>query len=252
MADPLMLRRVQPGFEPEDAPPAFYFCSEDRIDLEAAGKIMGAGITGELADSLFSGVLLPYFMHNANNLLVGVMGNLDLAGMFMPDAERVEPKLNAARTATGSVVDYIRTVTSSITGNPGDSSRGSLAAPLNMIRAASGRSVMSESLGNLTGENALYGVDCSLLSTVVRGMGTWCLLCLGGNGELRGNTGSRCMELEWKRPESAGRSHMPGGESAADVMAVTAGLAVSGGMTVFLEKWTDTEGKVSIVFKSGS
>ncbi len=85
-----------------------YNC-KDRFHIETVEEYMAIGdlsnSTG-FCNGAFLGALLPYYLHSANNLLVGVLGNLDLAGMFMPDTDKVKPKLAGARVATGSVVEF--------------------------------------------------------------------------------------------------------------------------------------------------
>lgn len=239
METPPAIQEIEPGRGISGLEPGMY--AAGCMNRFSGREYIGSACSPETARCLFAGTLLPYYLHNLNNLMVGVMGNLDLAGMFMPDISRVEPKMNAARAATGSVVDFIR----DISGSFSDSTRSDLLQRvLTRIRAACGRSVSFLDL-DPRGENWLDTGSPELLEEVLTGMGTWCVLCLGGSGTIRGETAEGTFSLEWKKP-SSGSSHMPGREQAAEVLRITGSLCLSGGFVLAVEDWTDAGGRITL------
>lgn len=196
----------------------------------------------ETAVMTFAGALLPFFMHNVNNLLVGVIGNLDLASMFLPDLKKVEDKLSGARVSAEALVEFIRGITSlsSIEGsNAGSSGVGDI------IRSACGRSVQCAGL-ELLNDPGASSADTAGFKSTVTGMGTWCILCLGGNGSLSCSMSGSTLSLSWERPESSGRSRMPGGEYAGEVLARVGQVAAGAGFRLILETWIDHKGRISL------
>jgi len=242
MEKPPAIKEIEPGGGISGFEPGMY--AAGCMNRFSGMEHFPTACSPETARCLFAGTLLPYYLHQPNNLMVGVMGNLDLAGMFMPDISRVEPKMNAARAATGSVVDFIR----DISGSYSDSTRSDLLQRvLTRIRAACGRSVSFLDL-DLRGEGFLQAGSPELLEEVLTGMGTWCVLCLGGSGAIRGETSEEKFSLEWERP-STGSSHMPGREQAAEVLRITGSLCLMGGFVLAVENWTDTGGRITLGFK---
>ena len=251
MDDPLMFKEIAAGTDLLQLEPGMYAvnCME-RLSGENTEYCRNRRLTPDMITAFFSGVLLPYFVHNINNLMVGVMGNIDLAGMFMPDMDKVAPKLNSARASTGSVVDFIRDI--SVTNAPlsnGEVPWEDMNRVITTLKAACGRSVSTDGLDGLKFNE---GIPCrnpgSLLNTV-KGMGGWCVLCMGGNGSMDGTVGEGRISLRWERPPGSGKSHMPGAESASGVLFITGEMASASEYRLVVENWTDYTGRVTLAFK---
>ncbi len=251
MSEEPLFTELPPGTGLELLKPGMYTaCCSGMFDPDSVRKHMGSHLSPGCCNGCFTGVLIPYFMHNINNLMVGVMGNLDLAGMFMPDMARVEPKISAARSSTGSVVDFIRDVSGVFF--PGDLTsltNEDLQKTLLLLKAACGRSVASQGIdGMVLRESPVCSSPVAVLCTL-RGMAAWCVLCLGGNGTIGGEVSGSLITLRWSRPEGSGRPHMPGGETAGDILALAGGMAASAGNVLVVNRWTDMAGEVTIAFK---
>ena len=242
---PVEYDRLSPGFYTVNCPGRFNTAATEGL-LRYAALL----VNPEMYSSTFLGMMLPYFLHNNNNLMVGVLGNLDLAGMLLPDLEKVKPKIAAARTATGSVVDYLRDLAGSIPSEDCSSFNGDVVRRcLILLRAACGRSVVSSGLDKMA---LSYKARCSDPFRAVAaftGMATWVVVSMGGSGTVKGSSSGEKLTLEWSRPESASQPYMPGGRSASSVISLAGGLAASAGMALVVENWTDNGGKVSLVAK---
>ncbi len=214
--------------------------------------IQCASSIGEPAffNGTYVGMMLPYYFHNANNLMVGVMGNLDLADMFMPDTEKVKPKLAGARTATGSVVEYIRDISSSIPSSDTLSlDHDSVKKCLILLKAACGRSVNCEGLEEIDMSGAIDCTNPSCAFASFLGISAWAVLSLGGSGTVSGSFSDKKLSIKWARAEGMGLSYMPGAENVSSILASAAGLALSAGMIFVVENCTENCWEVSLVTK---
>jgi len=242
---PVEYGRLSPGFYAANCPGRF-----DTVATEGLMSCASLPLDPEMYSSSFLGIMLPYFLHNNNNLMVGVLGNLELAGMLLPELEKVKPKIAGARTATGSVVGYLRDLAGSIpSGDSSSFSGGAVRKCLILLKAACGRSVVSDGLDNMV---LAYSAKCSDPQRAVAaftGMAAWAVVSMGGSGTVKGFSSGEKLTLEWSRPESANQPYMPGGNSASAVVSLAGGLAASAGMALVVENWTDNGGKVSLVVK---
>ncbi len=249
-----VLLSIEPPVEYSRLSPGFYCvnCSE-RFDTAVTEGLMSFAslpLNSEIYSNTFLGIMLPYFLHNNNNLMVGVLGNLDLAGMLFPDTDKAEPKITAARTATGSVVDFLRDLAGSIPFEDCASFNGDAVKKcLILLKAACGRSVVSDGLGNMVLSYPARCLDPCRAVAAFTGMAAWTVVSMGGSGTVKGSSSDEKLTLEWSRPGSANHPYMPGGSSASSVIALAGGLAAASGMALVVESWTDNGGKVSLVVK---
>jgi hypothetical protein len=243
MAEKTAVREFSPDSNPDVSEAGFYsFAEPGRLNRDSFERLMNCGLSPGVCASLFTGVLMPHYLHNNNNLMVGVMGNLDLAGMFMPDLARVEPKLKAARTATSSAVDFLRQLSDAQGYLQGGSPAERMRRLGVLIEAACGRSV------HVSGLDGMWdpGEKLETWLASVHGALAWALLCMGGNGRIDCSFGGQCS-LVWERPRTSGSPHMPGSEMAMSVLALAAGLVTGSGGKVMLHSWSDHRGEVRIV-----
>jgi hypothetical protein len=240
---PVEYHRLSPGFYPVNCPGRF-----NTAATEGLMRYASLSVSPEMYSSTFLGMLLPYFIHNNNNLMVGVLGNLDLAGMLLPDLEKVKPKIAGARAATGSVVDYLRDLAGSIPYGDCASFDGDVVRKcLILLKAACGRSVVSDGLDKMALSRALKCSDHCRAAVAFTGMAAWVVVSMGGSGTVKGSSSDEKLTLEWSRTECASRPYMPGGGSASSVISLAGGLAAASGMALVVENWTDNGGKVSLV-----
>lgn len=65
------------------------------------------GPFGGIVARAMEGKLLPLFVHNVNNLMVGAMGNIDLATLFSRDSNKCQAKLKDASAAMRRLSDFM-------------------------------------------------------------------------------------------------------------------------------------------------
>lgn len=251
MSEEPLFTELPPGTGHELLKPGMYTAGcAGMFNPDSVRDHMGSHLSPGCCNGCFTGVLIPYFMHNINNLMVGVMGNLDLAGMFMPDIARVEPKISAARSSTGSVVDFIRDVSEVFSpGNLTSLTNEDLKKTLLLLKAACGRSVASQGIDGMAFHESPVCSRPVAVLCALRGMAAWCVLCLGGSGILEGEVSGSSITLRWSRPAGSGRPHMPGGDTAGDILALAGGVAASAGNVLVVNGWTDMAGEVTIAYK---
>lgn len=251
MATEPICREIDPGSDYLLLDPGVYLVnSHGRMDTEEVAAKMKSSYPCSCINNCFCGMLLPFFLHNMNNLLVGVTGNIDLAGMFMPDLARVQPKINSARTATGSLVEYIRDLAGTLsTGSDGWITDEAVKNTMILLRAACGRSVSTESAENMRVKEPIPCNSASTVLTALNGMVTWCVISLGGSGSVQGNAEQSEISFTWQRPAGAGLPQMPGGEHSTSVISMTGSLAQRADCVLVVENWTENSGKVSLVIK---
>ncbi len=252
MTDKPVFMEIESPVQFSELSPGMYAVNcKERFNAELTQNFLQCAAYSASPDyfrSTFLGILLPYYLHNANNLMVGVLGNLDLAGMFLPDLEKVEPKIAGARSATGSVVDFLRGIAAAIPDN------GSLLFNndavnicLTLLKAACGRSIDSTGLSGIDIASPLVTESPSHAAAAFIGMVAWTIVSLGGSGTVSGSSSEGRIGLKWVRPEGAGQAYMPGKENSASILATAGGLAFAAGMALVIENWTENEGEVSLV-----
>lgn len=249
---PLLLEIESPVNYTQLAPGMYTVNCPGMFDPEnSENHFMCASLKGNegIYNSAFIGMLMPYFVHNANNLMVGVMGNLDLADIFMPDTEKVGPKLSAARNATNNVVEFLRDLSDSFpsddcTAFTGDDVERSLV----LIRSACGRSVSFEGPESADLAATLPCGSAAKATAALSGIAAWVVVSLGGMGTISYFSGGGKLTFRWARPEGCGKSHMPGSGNGAAILSLAGGLAASAGLALVVENYTKNGGEVSLVF----
>lgn len=254
MTDKQMFLEMQAPVHYSDLVPGMYAinCS-DSFDSEVINSCIQCAVDSEdfsFFNNTFVGIMLPYYLHNANNLMVGVLGNLDLAGMLVPNMKKVEPKIVLARAATGNVVDYLRSIGEAISFTDSSPLTGdAIKKCMTLLEAACGRSVSFDVVENVeTGGSFIYN-DSPKAVAAFSGMAAWVIVSLAGTGAVTGSISHERLKLKWSRPADVGVPCMPGRDSRYSILGVTGGLAVAAGMAFVVENWTDNGGEVSLVIK---
>lgn len=197
----------------------------------------------------FVGLLLPYHIHNINNMLVGVLGNAELASMFLPDnVNRAIPKVRDAAESAGGVTRFLRDLAEST--HPSLERAATSVSPLSrltrFITLACGRSIDATGLSALNGMTVPRSRDSAAAYGALLGMATWSVLCLGGAGLLTTEDTDDSISLIWKRPKGAGEPMLPGFEMAATVICAAGGLAGRAGCVLRVKRVENLEGSATL------
>lgn len=197
-------------------------------DMEPVVRAAAEPGSQRMTANAFVGLLLPYHIHNINNMLVGVLGNAELACMFLPgDVNRALPKVRDAAEAAGAVTRFLRDLSECT--HPSLDRASTQSAPLarlgRFITLACGRSVDSGGLRELETLPLPGNREPGSAFGALLGAGVWSVLRLGGTGSLtcQGRDGS--VLLQWARPPGAGEPMLPGSEMASTVICAAGGLA---------------------------
>lgn len=197
----------------------------------------------------FTGLLLPYHIHNINNMLVGVLGNTELASMFLPgDIDRAIPKVKEATEAAGAVTRFLRDLSESTHPNLDRVAGG--VSPLSklgrLISLACGRSVETEDLQKLDSIQIPESRDPFAAFGALIGAGAWSVLCLGGAGTVGCDCREGAVVIRWERPPGSGEPMLPGSEMAATVVCAAGGLAGRAGCLLRVRQGSPRSGSASL------
>ncbi|MFO7949596.1 MAG: hypothetical protein R6U36_04420 [Candidatus Fermentibacteraceae bacterium] len=179
----------------------------DLAEGEAPLRAPCRGWSGLLTRAM-EGQLLPLLVHNVNNLMVGAMGNLDLATLFSGQGQRCSEKLEEASRAMHALSDFMSDLgglsrTLPDAGVP--AGWDALQAVCTMGRLACGRSVSLEvTPSTLPAAGPMCEGDCldtRTLRLVCSSLMTAALLSLGGCGSIRLTVDADLpsIHLAWKR-----------------------------------------------------
>jgi len=197
----------------------------------------------------FVGLLLPYHIHNINNMLVGVLGNAELASLFLPDnVNRAIPKVRDAAESAGGVTRFLRDLAEAT--HPSLERAAASVSPLarltRFITLACGRSIDATGLSSLDRMSVPDSRDPAAAYGALLGMATWSVLCLGGTGSLTAESTENSLTLVWKRPKGAGEPMLPGCEMAGTVICAAGGLAGRAGCLLLVRRTENAEGSVTL------
>jgi len=179
----------------------------DLAEGEAPLRAPCRGWSGLLTRAM-EGQLLPLFVHNVNNLMVGAMGNLDLATLFSGRGQRCSEKLEEASRAMHALSDFMSDLGGLSRALPDTSAAagwGVLQTVCNMGRLACGRSVSLEvTPPTLPEAGSMCEGDCldaRTLRLVCSSLMAAALLSLGGCGSISLTVDSDLpsIHLAWRR-----------------------------------------------------
>jgi hypothetical protein len=217
--------------------------------------ILDGGISPEslsgapgLLRSAAVGIMLPFILHNLNNRLVGVVGNLDLAGIFAGQPEKCSARVEDARTSMDEVrtyLDELGRIVESASPSPPPNLASALDAAARLASAGKGRTVSLDA-----DRPDLYtGIRFpSELVPACCGLACAALLSLSGAGSLSIGAGRETLPagfaLRWSR---SGTPHPgPWTASAIQLLAASAGIAVAGGAFIRIGPWGDAMGEAEV------
>jgi hypothetical protein len=199
-----------------------------------------------------TGMLLPYFVHNVNNILTRVMGNAELAGLQLADGAKARSRLDMALEG----VEELRSFLSRLAGHQAPIGRGYEAwsagcetRVLEIGRMSSGTSVefrhcMDDSLPRVLEVdrwelNTLLGCVVAASTICVNGCGSVTMHSHAVNGEAR-------FEVSWTSTsgESLQSDQICG--SALLPLSMAAVFSPPAGVTFQLGEWDRNGGSLSL------
>jgi hypothetical protein len=177
------------------------------------------------------GSLVPSFVHNLNNCLVGILGNIDLAGLYTEDPGRSSERIADARKATMKIRDFLSEIVRY--GSPGGEwSPESVLDMAAVARLACGRSMTLETDGT-AGLPVSLPVPDTAFRAVTLGLLSWAVRSCSGAGRVRllvrVRPGAVELTVSWVR---SGTTERGGPPLPGDIPSWAGPLASDAGMTV--------------------
>jgi hypothetical protein len=191
------------------------------------------GPFGGMLARAMEGNLLPLFVHNVNNLMVGAMGNIDLATLFSRDPDKCQSKLKDASAAMRRLSEFMSdlgAVSQQLPDREAPADWADLQSVLTMGRLACGRSVnLAVEPDDLPGTGAVgsgRAVTGRTLRTVFACLMTAALTAVRGCGEIAVSVDTELpsVRLSWSRgQQDTGRY----GSTESVVMSLLAALSAT-------------------------
>ncbi len=196
------------------------------------------------------GMLLPFFVHNMNNILTQVMGNLELAGLFSADPGKMSGKLETALEGTTRFRDFLSSLGAGASAE-GPWSPSCERSVLEMGRMSSGTAVEFECDMEPFSQQETQ-VGCMEMGAVLGALIGCSTLCVRGCGsvrvESRRRSGSMEVSIGWRAKPSGSRSHVPGMEACRGMLATASALAPPAGIAVRLGPWEEVSGEIALLY----
>jgi hypothetical protein len=147
------------------------------------------------------GSLVPLLVHNLNNYLTGVLGNIDLAGMCRDEPAAASARLDDARNASFGIRDFLAELMRFLPGE-GDWTPGSFHDTVAVARLACGRSVSLDTSGTDLLPSALPVPDIDFRAMML-GLLSWAVRSCCGSGSVTAGVtaggGTTGFQVGWTR-----------------------------------------------------
>jgi len=205
-----------------------------------------------LLSMAMTGLLLPYFIHNMNNMLTRVMGNAELAGLQLSDAVKARSRIDSALEGAEELRGFLgrladRRVPS---GRAFESYRAGDETPvLEMGRMSSGTSVEFRHSRDASFPEDL-DVDRSELNALLACLSSAATLCVNGSGtvsmDLRSTDGEALFSVAWSCNSAESLHSEQAVASALAPLSLAAVLAPPAGLTFRLGEWDRKGGSASL------
>lgn len=199
-----------------------------------------------------SGALLPFFVHNMNNLLARIMGNTELARMYAGRPEAAGGKLASAMAGVEELRDFVQKLArmSMVLDDDSDWTATRLEELERTGRMFSGRAVeysfrrgddIPERIPAPAGRLDLaVTLAAASAAMKVNGCGGIAMNASGDGGHLR-------FSIDWEsKPGQAGLLSETGGSSL-ELLSTAAAWSAFCGFRLVLHRWNSREGKVSLL-----
>ncbi|GEM_PF-2255401 len=219
---------------------------------------MGFPMTGQtpVSDLLSlarSGVLLPFFFHNINNILTRILGNVELAGFDLEDKDKLKRRLNNALEGSEELREFLRDLSLQAHDSgqgSADWSPGHSQEIFETGRMSSGTSVEFTHLNDpelpgflpvsRTTLNSLLGALSGAATLFVNGCGSVHLESIAANSTVR-------FVLEWHSTAGSDTRSAHQSTSAIILLAWTAILSPPAGVTFVLDEWSEDRGRAILI-----
>ncbi len=198
-----------------------------------------------------TGSLLPFFLHNMNNILARIMGNVELAEFHSSQSDKVKEKLSIALEGTEELRSFLERL--AIYSTPDVKSEwtlGNEADILELGQMSSGTSVefsYEEKEGmprklpvSKNRMNLLIGLIVASTTISVNGIGSIRMIA-----SPRGNAAE--FRIKWTSPPKGSGLCLNNMDSAADLLTRASLMAFHTGMIFKLNRWNTENGSVSLL-----
>ena len=199
-----------------------------------------------------TGSLLPFFIHNMNNILARIMGNIELAGFHSGQTDKVKEKLSIALEGTEELRNFLERLSVYSTADDDDSewSLGNEADVLELSQMSSGTSdkfTYEEKSGmprklhvrkNLM--NLLTGLIAASATISVNGCGS-----VEMSASLQGEAAE--FKVNWNSTSKSSGLCPNSMDSAADLLTRAAMLASHSALSFRLNVWNRDGGSASLL-----
>jgi len=224
---------------------------EVHLRSDGPGAFVGASVlTAEGLEDLALGLLMPLFLHNLNNRLVGVLGNIDLAALSAPASDRVLARVEEARNAAAPLRMYLDRL-GELAGRQRGRARTGLRRAVEeagrLASTAAGRAVSTRSEHDEASASATVpGAAACIISSLAAAA----LLELRGSGTM--SMSCRCFEgragatVRWEFPKE-GQRNPAMAEGASFLLSECSAVARAGGMSLDLRSLGAAGGEAELV-----
>ncbi|MCD4774499.1 MAG: hypothetical protein K8S15_00430 [Candidatus Aegiribacteria sp.] len=255
-----LLSTVILPFSPDSVTGFPLFLQESDFSFEVLRRIvcyagMYAGEAVNLNRILWerAGSLLPFFLHNMNNILARIMGNVELAEFHSSRADKVKEKLSIALEGTEEMRNFLErlAIFSTTDDDKSEWTIGNEADILELGQMSSGTSVefsyeeksgmprnlpVSKNLMNL-----LTGLIVASATISVNGVGFIEMFAAPRGGAVE-------FRIKWTSSSSKGSGVCPVKmDSAADLLTKVVLMAFHAGMSFKLNSWNSESGSASLL-----
>ncbi len=199
----------------------------------------------ELLHDLYAalGSLVTAFVHNLNNYLMGVMGNIDLASLYPEDSEAVTSKLSGALNSSTRIRDFLAELVRFMPVE-GNWTRESLDGVTAVAGLACGRSMTLETTGTDLLPAHLPLSDLGFRALML-GLLSWAVRSCAGAGKVRIDISvdkvHAVFHVSWESPD---RPHDLSGPDSTLIPGWIAPVAVGLGITLEEGELTRSHGSV--------
>lgn len=231
---------------------------ESSFSIELLSKLVKGGFFSDAVcpggESMFwagTGSLLPFFIHNLNNILARIMGNIELAKFSAGNSQKAGVKLEVALEGAEELGDFLEKLAMLSTSKNDDSlwTSGNEAELLELGRMSSGSSVEFNFTEH---ENAPARIPVlrSSLNSVMGLIIASAVVSVNGCGRIDMEAGARgdwgCFDLQWES-HSRGAGLCPDSfESSSTLLAMAAASSTRSGMVMMVDERNDDRGAVSL------
>ena len=223
-----------------------------------AGIVCSNGICAGKAENLNliswekTGSLLPFYIHNMNNILAKIMGNIELAEFQSSQPDKVKEKLAIALEGTEDLRSYIEIISDYSLTHDDESewSSGNETVILEQNNMSCGTSV-EFSYKEESGLPRKLPFRKSLMNIITSTIAASAIISVNGSGsvDMVASPGFKSVEFKvtWNSLAKNAGIYTEKLDSAADLLTRAIFLAFHAGMSFRLNKWDNENGSASLL-----